>query len=308
MTRTVVMAAFVAAALVACEPRPTATPISPASAAAADLCVYAERVLAERGALGDALELVIRGETPPAAEAAGLIRERLAALREELRVALVAPSAEEARVAIRNQAELLDGEAAVIAKRGNSAFDRDVILAHGRASLPLVDELLRVDVPGDPLAEACHAIAFTAEPIAFPPPPTNDDLGLPDVVNDLLVESHVSSADSRTAEALAAADVDADRVRQIEVFLSDIDGGGPTAVIIDGAVAPPDVVAGAIQKQFLPAAEGLGAEQAAGFDVFTYRQSDEPPGSIHVAGRDDRVVVMFDASDAFVRAFLEAIR
>jgi hypothetical protein len=302
------LAAVAVIAVLGCvpQPGPTSTPI-PDAAPAADLCTPAVRILAERGVLAEAYDLVIQGDVASAAEMSRGIHERLAALLGELRVARVASSREVVRTAIRNYAELLDGEAAVIAERGHSVFDRDVILAYGRNTLPLVDEILRIDVPGDPIAEACPTISFAAEPIAFPPPPTNDDLGLPDVVGDLLVETHVSRPDPRMAEVLEAGGADPDAVRQLEVFLADIDGGGPTARIIDGA-AGGEELARAIQQEFLPAAVSTGAERWAGFDVVSYRQSDEPPDSIHVAARNDSVVVLFDASDAFVRHFLEAIR
>jgi hypothetical protein len=290
------------------QPRPTASTPIPGSTPAAGLCAHAEQVFDERGALGDAYELVIEGDVPAAARASHEIQARLRRVLDELRVSRIAPTREDARVAIRTHAEVLDEAAAVIADRGNSAFDRDVILGDGRSSLPVIDEILRVDVPNDPIVEACPTIAFAPEPITFPAAPTNPDLGLPDVVGELLVEQHVGAAEAWVAEALEMAEVDSNRVRQTEVFLSDIDGGGPPVKIIDGAVGSGEELARAIQQAILPGAKPGAKERWAAFDVFSFRQSAEPPGSIHVAVRGDRVVVLLDAADAFARHFLEAIR
>ena len=299
------MAAVVTLALVGCvPPPPTPTSAPPTSSQAADLCDRLDRVFGERVSLADAFRSVIADDREAAAEKARLIRTRLEDIVEDLPVPTRVPRSRAAvRDAIQDWVDLLDGAAAIIDVP--TAVDREVVLSEGRAVLPLIDEILRPLPSGDPIAVACPELSWAPEPVSFPPPPTNEALGLPDIVGDLTIASHVGRPASSVAGLLKSVGLDPTLVRQITVDVSSMDGGGGLVEVLEPVRSDPAAFAEAVHKAMSPEAVASAPDEVAGFEVYAYRHPDE--GTIHVAKRGDRVVILYDLADSAVREILRAM-
>jgi hypothetical protein len=306
--RSVFGAVVVAWTIFGCVPHPpTPTVTTSPTSQAAHLCEQLERVYSERAAVGDAFRLVVGNDLDGAVEQARLIRSRLDDLLAELPAPNMVPESRTAlRAAIQDWAGIVDEAAAIIDRPGGADVDRDIVLAEGRAMLGIFDDILGPLQAGDPVTVTCPDLDFAVEPVSFPPPPTNADLGLPDIIGDLTLESHIEIADSRISRVLKSVDVDPATVRQISVDLSDIDGGAGTFQIVDRVKAPPAALANAVREETIPEAKAVAPETIAGFEVFAYDYPGEQI-SVHVAVRRDRVVILHDLADQEVRQILAAM-
>jgi hypothetical protein len=290
--------------------RPSASVGTPVSSAAtvtprADLCEQLTAAFSERAALGQVFGLAIAGNLDEATLQAQAIRERLAAVVEALpdERGLAEPQAS-LRSLVEGAAELMGAVAEILDDPKAKVVDRDAMLHEGKVLLDSIDVTFQMREPGDTISQACPGLMYTADPVSFPPPPTNEALGLPDTVGALVLEPHVWRIDATMAEILEPLGVDPDAVRGIDVWVSP---GGGRMDVYDGVTAPAAALATAIGDRFAPDAARATPAETAGFTLFTFRQPEDDLGSVHVAVRGDRVIVFHGFRDGVVREVLDAM-
>jgi hypothetical protein len=301
------MAAVATLTLVGCVPQPpTPSAAPPTSSQAADLCDRLVRVFGERIALADAFRSLIADDRDAAADKARRIRSRLEDIIDDLPVPTRVPQSRAAlRDAIQDWAGLLDGAAAIIDVP--TAVNREVVLSDGRAVLPLIDEILHPLPSGDPITLACPDVVSPSDAVDFPPPPTNEALGLPDTVGDLDLEPHVTRPSTQNSKLLTSLGLDPQLVREIAVDVTNtsMEGGFSRVDVLEPIPTETEALAEAVREALLPEASASAPEMIARFEVYAYRDADL--GTIHVAMRGDRVVILYDLADAAVREILDAM-
>jgi hypothetical protein len=303
-TRAVVIALVFAWSLGGCLPtslRPTGTPAASPTASSIpqlDLCEQLAAVLAERLALGDAFRAAIAGEFDDAALQARAIRDRLATLLEGLPENwLLTKQEASVRDTLELTASLLTATAATLDDPDRDVLDPVIVLREGETLLGALDL-----PPSDNFTRWCPGLSYPADPVAFPAPPSNAELGLPDTVGALVLDPHIGRTGGFMAELLEALGVNPAAVRSIDVWVP----GGPDMQVYDHVRAPAAAVAEAIGSHFVPGAAKPTVREINGFTVFAYRQlTDE--FTVHVAIRGDRVVVFRYNRNGVVRDFLEAM-
>lgn len=314
-TWAVIAAALATWSIAGCNtiaPTSSASPEPPVAATASvragvDICSQLTRVFGERRALGDAFRVAIGGDFDGAIAQAHATQGRLDAIVEELPSAAGLP---EPQARLRDLAEssagLVGAATRILDDPERKVVDRDLILVEGRAVLQGMDVVFVLRQPGDTIDTACPGLAFSADPVSFPPPPTNAALGLPDMVGPLTLEPHIGRVDASMAQVFESIGVDPKTVRGINVQLSD---GSVVDLIqvFDRVDAPAPTIAAAVRDLILPEANRPFSQEIAGFRVITYRDPNDDTRSVHVAVRRDRVALFHGIRDAVVRDILEAI-
>lgn len=290
--------------------RPTLTaspPTGPSATIRADLCAQLAQVFEERNAVGDGFRLLIAGKVDEAGAAAGSIDARLDALLADLpaEAGLAEPQAS-LRGVVEASAHLVKAAADVINDQGRPVPDAQLMLVEGQTLLGAIDTTFSLHEPGDTVSTACPGLAFTADPVRFPPGPSAAALGLPDRAGRFSFEPHLARINGWASDVLQRLGGDPDLGREIDVDVTVGDGGHLKIEVYEGVEVHPAAFADAAASSIVPGVKPVKRE-VAGFTVIAFVDRDDPSVSVHVASRGDRILVLNGFSDVDVEAVLAAM-
>ncbi len=309
------MALVVVVALSGCLPSSVHRAVTASTSAAptptprADLCSQLAQAFAERDALGDAFRLVIAGKVEEAIAAAGLIRQRLDALLADLPDERTPAEPQRSlRGVVEASAHLVQGTAEIIDDPRRPVPDAQLMLVEGQTLLGVIDAAFSMSEPGDTVSQACPGLAFTAQPVSFPPRPSPADLGLPDRVGRIFFEPHLGRiSNPDMVEILERLGARPDLGREIDVDAAFVEGGHLQIEVYDGVTVNPVDFAVAIAGILATAGVKPTERLVAGFSVTAFVDRDDSDLSLHVASRGDRLLVFGGFSDTDVEAILAAM-
>jgi hypothetical protein len=270
-------------------PRPSPT-VQPATE-----CQRQARVFEERSALGDAFRLVIEGRTADGVTVARGVRARLAAAIAD---AAGIPGGDPAAGDLP-EAEVLQGVASIIDDPDRPVPDRQLILVQGRALLPFIDRLMNPESGSRSWAD-CPDLVYPGDPVAFPPPPTAAELGIPGQTSHYVLEPHLAAIDGATATIIGRLGGEPGRARVIRVDL----GKDGFLEVIEGIDIAPAAFASALAADIAPGARPT-TRSVSGFEVIDIVDRIAST-SVHVATRGDRMVVIHDLGDSAIAEILAA--
>jgi hypothetical protein len=252
-----------------------------------------------------AFETVIAGDLEAAAEQGSTIRDRLVAIHAALPSLDALDPRQPLMGLVVTDVQELVAVADVLDPPGQPG-DPVLLLVEGEVALAAVDAALGAPVGGDLVGRHCPTVRYDAVPVAFPPPPDNLELGLPERVAGWRVDARVAVLGSSMADILERRGVDVGGIRAIRVGLTRGSEWANMEVYDDF----PEPVA-----RFLPAlrdrllsfpTEGV-TSTVAGFDVIRYEDRSDPSLSLSIAQRGDRVIVVQSIAPEDFEAILAAM-